>query len=124
MSIPLIIAAVWCFIIACVHTFVGSRTDLKPLLESEVPEPAKSTLYYCWHLVTLALFSMSGLFAWSAINPETQTPAVVSTGLSVLFAVWGFAAAAIRRQSPVTKLPQGIMFLILSALGVWGISGI
>ena len=121
MNTPLIVAAVISVLIACVHTFVGSRTDVRPLLASSTPEPAKSTMFYGWHLVTITLFAIAGLFAWSAWSPDEPTPGLIATGFSAAFALWGFAAAALRQRSMVSELPQGLMFLLPAGAGLWGL---
>lgn len=124
LNIALLVAAVLCLVIACIHTFVGSRTDVTPLLESGVPEPAKSTLYFCWHLVTIVLFMMTGLFAWSAFDSSELLPAIAATFMSVMFAFLGFLVALIRKCSPFKDLPQGVMFVVLSAIGILGLWGL
>ena len=121
MNAYLLSAAAAGFAIACIHTFVGSRTDVRPLLQSDLPEPAKSTFLYCWHLVTIVLFAMAGLFLWGGLNAAAAPMVFVALFLSIFFCVWGFALAALRRRSPFAELPQGVMFLALSGLGGWGV---
>ena len=121
MNTPLAAAAALSTLIACIHTFAGSRMDVRPLLASSTPETAKSTTFYCWHLVTITLFAIAGLFAWSAWSPDEPASAVIATGFSAAFALWGFGAAALRRRSMVKELPQGLMFLLPTGVGLWGL---
>ncbi|MEM9014492.1 MAG: hypothetical protein AAGB02_05225 [Pseudomonadota bacterium] len=116
-----LIAAFWCFMIGLIHTFAGSKYDVRPLFDSNVPEPAKSTLFYCWHIVTMTLFAMAAAFLWSGLNPETVWPGIVATVAAGLFAVWGLFLSSMRRLSPLTKLPQGVLFLPLAGIGAWGV---
>ena len=123
MNWPFLIAAVLCLIIGCIHAFTGSRTDVRPLLDSDIPEPAKSTLYYCWHLVTIVLFSMAVSFAWTGLQPEVRMPGVACTLLSSAFSLWGFVIVLLRKRSLLTEMPQGWMFAIVAVIGLWGVFG-
>lgn len=120
MNAYLLSAAALSLIIACIHTFAGSRTDVAPLLRSDMPEPAKSTLFYCWHLVTIVLFVMTMLFLWSGVVPQEKAPVYIALLLSAAFSIWGFAIVKLRARSPFLELPQGLMFLGLTAVGGWG----
>lgn len=120
MNVYLLSAAGLSLIIAGIHTFAGSRTDVAPLLRSDMPEPAKSTLFYCWHLVTIVLLVMTALFLWSGLVPEEATPVYIALFLSAAFSIWGFAITRMRKRSPFVELPQGLMFLLLTAVGGWG----
>ena len=120
MNAYLLPAAALGLLIACIHTFLGSRTDVAPMLRSDMPEPAKSTLLYCWHLVTIVLFAMAGLFLWGALQPSSAAPAYIALFLNAAFCLWGFVLAFLRRRSPFTELPQGLLFLVLTGAGAWG----
>ena len=120
MNAYLLLAAALGLLIACIHVFVGSRTDVAPLLRSDLPEPAKSTFLYCWHLVTIVLFAMAGLFLWGALQPSAAAPVYIALFLSAAFCLWGFVIAALRRRSPFAELPQGLLFLVLTGAGAWG----
>lgn len=120
----LAIAAVLMALIAGVHIFAGSRTDVAPLLASNMPEPARSTLYYCWHLVSIMLVAMALAYAMAALDEQYLLLAKAATLLAGLFAFWGFVAGLMRRQSLITQLPQGLMFALVTivataALGAW-----
>lgn len=121
MNSGLCAAAALSLSIAALHTFVGSRTDVRPLLESNLAEPAKSTLYLCWHLVTIVLFAVAALFAWSAADSRTLLPGVIATTLCGCFALWGSIAALIRRRSMLRELPQGWLFILPTIAGLFGL---
>ncbi|MEO1251978.1 MAG: hypothetical protein AAFW81_06515 [Pseudomonadota bacterium] len=121
VALPEALAAVWMLAVACLHAFVGSRTDVRPFLESDTPEPAKSTVFYCWHIVTLILLAMAGLFAISAIAGGRNDLTWTATSISLAFAILGFFIGAMRRQSLITKMPQGFLFLVSTALGGWAL---
>lgn len=121
MSFPLLLATLWCLSIACLHTFVGSRTVVRPLMASDMAEPAKSTVYYCWHIVTIVLFAMTGFFGVSTLAGASPMPAMIATAGAAAFALWGLVLAPIQGQSIVTKMPQGLLFVVLTALGLWGV---
>lgn len=120
MNAYLVSAAGLSLIIACIHTFAGSRTDVAPLLRSDMPEPAKSTLFYCWHLVTIVLFVMTMLFLWGGVAPQETAPVYIALILSAAFSIWGFVITRMRKRSPFIELPQGLMFLLLTGVGGWG----
>ncbi|MEM8945593.1 MAG: hypothetical protein AAGD11_10445 [Planctomycetota bacterium] len=108
-------------IVACIHTFIGSRTDVEPFLVSSVPEPVKSTLYFCWHITTITLFSIATGFARSSIAVSNRLPATMATVLSLAFCLLGWLIAFLRKRSPVREMPQGFMFGVVAILGVLGL---
>jgi len=108
-------------LITAVHVFVGARTDVVPLLSSDIPEPARSTLYFCWHLVSIMLVAMTIAFALAAADDQYRLLGLAATALAAAFTLWGVLAAVVRRQSLITKLPQGLMFAVVTALAVVGL---
>ena len=55
---------------ALIHIFAGGPTVAAPLLAAkDIGETPKLTNYYCWHLVSLILIAMLGVFLYSAATP-------------------------------------------------------
>ena len=120
---PFALAAGWAFMIACLHTVVGSHTDVRPLLASDLREPAKSTVFYCWHIVTLLLVALAAAFAWSAAPGAPPLAAGVATVAAAVLAGWGLACGLLRGRSLIKELPQWLLFAVLGGLGAWGLTG-
>ena len=116
------VASALSLLIALVHTVAGGAAILVPLLKSSTPETPKATHFYCWHMVTFVLFFMAAAFLWSGLAPTEQTPAIIATLFSGVFAIWGFGAAALRGQNAVKQMPQGLMFLAPLACGLAAIA--
>ena len=122
MNVLLLVNAGLLAAICAIHVFVGSRTDVRPLLASDLPEPAKSTVYYSWHMVSITIAGLSLAFLLTGLFPFERAPAELATVLCTAFAVLGFAFAGLRRKSPVTELPQGLMFAVVAAIGIWSLA--
>lgn len=111
------IAAGSAFILACLHTFGGGKQLVPPLLGSkDMQEPVKLVHYYCWHIVTFALFGMAACYAYAAIEPTATILAIAATIFSAFCLVWGFALVNWKKQNH-KDMPQWILFVIQTTIG-------
>lgn len=112
------------FILAClmtvVHIFVGGRLIASPLLESDLPDLARLTLYLCWHGITIVLAGMAGLFALPLFRGPNREALTLGTGLALSFFVLGWTMIVACSVSPLT-LPQWIIFGPMSVCGLMAI---
>jgi hypothetical protein len=115
------VAALIMALIAAIHIVMGGRTDAAALLASDIPEPARSTLFYCWHFASIVLVAMTIAFALAAADDHYRLLALAATGLAAAFALWGVFAGLARRQSLVTQLPQGLMFALVTVVAAAGL---
>ena len=117
----LMAASAAAFATFAIHTWIGGPAIARPLLRAgDIHDVAKYTNYYCWHLVTLTLFAMGGGFAWAAMHPEGIELGWMSFLLSFAFLVWNVLLIAWKKQKPL-EMPQWILFLVVSALGAFGL---
>jgi Mn2+/Fe2+ NRAMP family transporter len=107
-------------ITALVHIFGGGKTVAKPLLASSMEDEAKYTNYYCWHMVTIIIISMTICFFLAARNEEYRELAVLSSALSLAFAVWSCFLIYLKNQKPFV-LPQWVLFFPIAILGAIGV---
>ena len=77
------------------------------------------TLYYAWHLVTVALAFMALVLAAAVIRPEFVPLAWAMGWLTALFAATAIIITLVRRLR-WTVLPQWIFFAPVAALTLWG----
>lgn len=102
------------------HTFVGGPETVKPLLASDLGTVSKYTNYYCWHLVTLTLFAMSGFYLIAGLWPSAWELSAAATLLAGSFALWSVSLNLIVRKHPLA-LPQWILFTPITIFGILGI---
>ena len=115
-----IAASIASFIAFLIHVFVGGPKIAKPLLEArDIQTVPKLTNYYCWHGITIVLFAMAASFAWAAFYPDGIELAVLATGLSGAFTVWGLGLVTVKGQSTRT-MPQWVLFAVIAGLGLAG----
>ena len=105
-----------------VHTFVGGIYVARPLLTVEGLSRASRWLnYYCWHMTTLTLLVMAGMFAWSALEPTARGYGVLFTAMAAAFSVLCVAVALKGGVRPY-RFPPTSLFAAVAAAGVWGIA--
>jgi hypothetical protein len=105
---------------ALAHLFAGGYYIVRPLLKSKLNQVVKYTLYYCWHMVTILLLSLSALFLLGALSSRYQTLVIYGVSLSGLFSILSLGIVFFFRQKPL-HMPQWLFFLISSILGFAGL---
>ncbi len=118
-SFYLWLATFFTFITAAMHFFLGGKFAAKPLLKAKMHPVAKYTNYYCWHMVTIVLLTMSVAFAISATYPSAWELGLAALFLSISFTIWNIVLWLWKKQSPL-ELPQWILFLTISVAGLMG----
>lgn len=113
-------AAILSFAVFLVHTFAGGRAIATPLLKArDLHQVPKLTTYYCWHLVTIVLAVISGMFLLATLRPDSLDVAWIATLLTGTFCLFGLVLPIWHRQS-YKHMPQGWLFLPIVVLGVAG----
>lgn len=103
-----------------IHVFAGGPTTARPLLASKDLAPVpKYTNYYCWHLVSLMLAAMSLGFALS-VWERAPLQTALWTILAGASTVWSVVLFISKQQKPL-HLPQWILFLPITILGILGL---
>ncbi len=121
-QLPLWIASAVALFICSVHAIAGAKDTAKPLSASrDLDTTAKHTALLVWHLMTVSLAQLAGLFA-AAAYWDSRALAIAATLIS-----FGFALTAI--VYPLTAkvsfkvLPQATMFAGLVFLGTLAVTG-
>jgi len=121
MNLYFAIAAALSAFITLIHIFVGGPQLVVPLRKATELHPiVRETHYYCWHLVSISLGALSGLFLWSALSPSVHELAIVGTLISASFCLWGLVLVPSVRQS-FRDMPQAFLFLPVAVLGGLGL---
>lgn len=111
------------FVTFCVHTFIGGPRVAGPLLTSHHLPPASKWLnYYCWHIATVLLFSMSIGYGYVAMHPDRPELAVFLTGLSMALSALSAAVAMKGRINPL-RFPSTSLFMTIFILGCAALTG-
>jgi len=113
-------ASVLSAITALLHIVGGGKTTAQPLLESSLNDRAKYTNYYCWHIVTIVIIAMAVCFFLAARHVEYRELGILSTALSLAFAIWSCLLIFIKKQKPFV-LPQWVFFFPIAIVGVVGL---
>ena len=103
------------------HVVLGGRENVPPLLGSSVPWGVRMTHYYCWHLVSLTLAMMTAGFAYAAYVPDGWDVGFTMTVLSASFMAWSMALGMWKRPRPWYRLPQWVLFLVVTVAALPGL---
>ena len=108
------LSALWC----AVHLFAGGAQIADPLRRSTTLDPiVRDTQYLCWHLTTVSLAALALLFLAATAIPAHG---LSGTLLAAAFLVTGLWVAR-RTGQPLSRLPQGLLFLPVALLGLAGV---
>ncbi len=101
------------------HVFGGGRTIVKPLLESTMEETPKYLNYYCWHIITMLLITMTLVFFYGSTNSTAHDLTLVFSLLSAGCVVWSLGLSLWIKKT-VFGFPQWMFFLPIAVMGVIG----
>ena len=125
MSNTLLAAAVLALAIGVVHSWLGERRLIMPLLDPERGANllarsgfARQTLRFAWHITTLAWWGLAAILVALAVAPIDATGRLVLAVIAVTFAITGLVTLATSRGR---HLAWPIFFLIaaLAARPLW-----
>jgi hypothetical protein len=122
----LIVAALLCFLIGVVHSYLGERYILIRLFrETRLPRLfgsdffTRRTLRFAWHLTTVAWWGL-GYLLWAVAHAPADLESVVLGTVSAVFMVSGALALVASRG----KHLSWIVFLAIAGLAAYvGLNG-
>lgn len=111
----LIIAAVINLAVAIIHTIIGERDIIAPLLATDAPDTVRWTLHSAWHMISVVLFiSTLTLFYVSRKGKDEPHSMVLSKYIGIQY-------LALAMVFVVTSLMYGIFFpqiVMLAPIGI------
>lgn len=115
-------AAGICSLFVCMlHVIGGGKAFARPLLDTDgLSRTVKYTHYYCWHIVTIVLGAMGGMFLWAGYAQSGIDLAIVATLFGVLFMLWSLGIVAISKGK-LFEFPQWLLFAPIAMLGIIGV---
>lgn len=114
------VAALLSAAVFLIHTFLGGRTIAVPLLKAKDLHPVpKLTSYYCWHIVTITLAIIAGMFAYAAYSTDGIDLGWTATLLTLGYCLLGLWVP-VRNNQKYQNMPQGWLFLPIVIMGVLG----
>ncbi len=121
MNLWLVAAAGASALTMLIHLVAGGREAARPLLATDgLAKIPKFTLYYCWHLVTIAIVMMAaGFFYASGLGGGTDI-AVAATAGAILFTIWNLLMIVVFKLR-LLHFPQWILFATIAILGLCGL---
>lgn len=120
MNIPLIIAAVITIIIGAIHSILGERLIVIPLLKRDLPKILGSefitrrTIRLAWHLTTLAIWALGAIMLVYSAHSLYPGGRAVLTIIAVTFLISSLASLILVRG----KHFSWWVFLMI-ALAIW-----
>ena len=113
-------AAIMSLLTWIVHVFIGGAEIVRPLLASnQLNQSVRFTLYYCWHLVTIAIMGMVIAYILLAVRRGGVALAWYATITAIAFAGWSVLMIILNNLSPLIH-GQWIAFLLIAAAGIVG----
>lgn len=120
MNPIVLLAALAALISFFVHTFVGGRYAVSPLLESALPKATIWLNYFCWHIVTLTLLVSAAVLGCVAIGllhrDAGLVVAIIASCISVLSVV-----VTLRAGIPIHRFPASYLLGSTAVLAFWGL---
>lgn len=104
---------------AGIHTFVGSRRVVAPLLKArDLTPPSRWLMFLCWHAVSLLLVALAAAFGWLAWSGELRAVGLV---LSIFVASLALLTLYVSRRAGFNplKIPPFVLFSLMAASGLW-----
>lgn len=114
------IAALICILAFLAHEILGSPMVLTPLLGSGIDEEVIWLHNFSWHVDSVTVVAMTGMFLYSSVRPGNLALAVVATLISIGQAVIG-VGLAVFASSALWGTPAPYIWSIVSVLGIIGI---
>ena len=114
------IAALICTLAFLAHEILGSPMVLTPLLGSGIDEEVIWLHNFSWHVDSVTVVAMTGMFLYSSVRPGNLALAVVATLISIGQAVIG-VGLAVFASSALWGTPAPYIWSIVSVLGIIGI---
>ncbi len=103
-----------------IHIFLGGREIVRPLLAAEgLAKVPKFTMYYCWHLVTIAILALAAGFVYAGAFGGGTDIVVAAISGAVLFCGWSLIMI-VGFGLRVLHFPQWIMFATVVVFGICG----
>lgn len=93
MNSYLLISAILTIIVALIHSVLGEKLIITPVLRLDLPKISgsdfltKRTLRFAWHITSLAWLGIAGIFIYGAIHPMTVELSFVIRIMSAMFLV-------------------------------------
>lgn len=122
MNTWLIVASGFGVVVTLVHTFLGGREIVRPLLDAKDIQPvAKYVNYLCWHISTALLAAASAAFAYGAMHTQERVLVMAFAGLCAIAAIAEIGIIIRFRQSFI-EMPQWILLGAMAGLAFFGLS--
>lgn len=119
-SILFYLAAILSLIGAAAHELIGAPKVLTPLAQSNLPQDVIWLHHFSWHVGTVAVFVMAGLFITATRVKAGQILAIFATAMSAGFAVLGIGLALFG-DPVVWTTPAPYPWTLIALLGAIGI---
>ncbi len=116
-----LVAAVLALIGVVAHELLGSPKVLAPLKQSGLPDDVVWLHHFSWHVGSVAVIAMAGLFLLAVWHPGGLAFAAVATAMSAGFAALGIGLAIFGNRA-LWRTPAPYPWTVIAILGALGIA--
>ncbi|MEM9621897.1 MAG: hypothetical protein AAF993_09635 [Pseudomonadota bacterium] len=102
------------------HEFIGAPMVLDPLHSSGLPNNIIWLHHFSWHVGTISVLAMSGMYWYASTRPGNYAMAVVATAISAGFALLG-VSLALFGDPIVWTTPAPYVWTVVAATGAYGV---
>lgn len=120
MNYLLLAASAGAIVSFCVHTFIGGRFAVRPLLKASLPKATIWLNYFTWHIVTALLLILSGVFALGAFGRLHQDAVLVCASIAASISILSIAVT-LRAGLGVHRFPASYLLGATAALAFFGV---
>lgn len=123
MHWPLLIAGFGTALSALVHTVAGERTNIRHLLQSNVPITEQIEVRAIWHMISLMLALSAGVLIVAAASGLSDSMRVLVRAIAAYYLLCGIVLAAtivITHPRLLLRVPQWLLFQAIAGLAWWG----
>ena len=104
-----------------VHSVLGNRLVVRPLLKARDITPASRWInFLTWHVATVMLAFTAAGFAWAALRPDAVDIAAGLTAVTATLTLLGLYVCRRARFRP-WRVPPVVVFTLMSLAGLWGL---
>ncbi|MEL7112820.1 MAG: hypothetical protein AAFZ74_05365 [Pseudomonadota bacterium] len=111
------VAAGLCSLGAAAHEIVGAPKVLEPLAQSGLPQDVIWLHHFSWHVGTVAVLIMAGMFIAASRSPAGRILGVFATAMSAGFAALGIGLALLGDEVLWTT-PAPYPWTLIALIGV------
>lgn len=123
MNVQFLVGAILLFVAFGIHVFAGEKTDVKELMQSNVPANYKAELRMTFHVIAVDCL-ISGIYLMIlAFNNTIAGTNLLASFTALRFAAYGvmaFFLLLFTKRDHLLKFPQWVSLIAIGGVIWWG----